>query len=755
MRNTNTDRKWIGLIALLLIAEVLWLLVDLQWIDVPFFFKKSQSSQMSEAGYIISSKKDLKRRGANSLIWEDTQAKDTLFYHDSVLTLSQSSAKLYLRDQTDLELSENTLVTLEEPEDKTKSEIRLRFSRGDLRARNPSFNTSVVGEDWVINLDKGSDIMLRKDQGSYEFEVVSGAATLHTQNGDESLTQDKILKLNDDHKVEKVEKSTELQWKEKKPIRIYTLEENAKIPLEWSGDARGLVINKAGSDEKNQTISDSKQTSQVQLTQGSYKIRLKNASGLSEARTVEVWKAPHIYLKKPLPRDRLKTNEPYEFIWTTDKGIKTYRVQFSSKASPLKQESADQNFTTMKFDQEQDLKWQVQGEDEEGFLIPALYNNEIYLRDEPLQAPKLKLPDVKKAPASTPGASYKSKWHWIYAAVFSEAFAKNDNYEINFAWESVTGADQYILEVSSTPDFRDPELIKNLTQTSYIWKNVKYKKYFWRVAAGSAKGRMGLFSEPMELQLDEIKVIEAPIAPAQAEAEPVPAPTVMPEAITAITKIEPVAEPTNITITLPEIPSGWGLALAPSMKYSKTKGEKETQIDLQGPVPMGFQISFNSGWIDQRNYRFNFWTSQQTWKPMPVTEFPFQDNLKIRESILTFDRGHINEKNRFGFILHENFISKRQTQESLTVQSEILLGLRTSRLFNPNENWQNTLGLSLLTSGKVHELMFDGQSKLYLSNRESKFKWSIGLGANANYQKQKSGGGLQSDLIFLLGLERF
>lgn len=744
MRNTNADRKWIGLIVLLLIAEVLWLLVDLQWITVPFFVKKSQTSSESEAGYIISSKKDLKRRGANSLIWEDTQAKDTLFYHDSVLTLTQSSAKLYLKDQTDLELSENTLVTLEEPEDKTKSEIRLRFSRGDLRARNPSFKTSVVGEDWVINLDKGSDIVLRKDQGSYEFEVVSGTATLQTKNGEENLTQDKILKLNDDHKIEKVEKSSDLQWKEKKPVRIYTLDEKAEIPLEWSGDAKDLVINKAGSEEQNQNIDSKKQTSNVKLAHGSYKIRLKNESGLSEAKTVEVWKAPHIYLKKPLPRDRLKTNEPVEFIWTTEKGIKTYRVQFSSKALPLKQESAGQNFTTMKFDQEQDLKWQVQGEDDEGFVIPSLYNNEIYLRDEPLQAPKLKVPDVKKE-TTAPGAFYKPKWHWLYAVVFNQAQAKPiDNYEIDFAWEPVAGADQYILEVSATPDFREPELVKTLSSTSYVWKKVKFKKYYWRVAAGSAKGRMGMFSEPMELQLDEIKIVEMPAPPVEVKPEPPPV-------------IEPVvSEPEKaFTIELPEIPSGWGIALAPSYKYSKTKGEKETNIDLQGPVPFGLQLSFKTGWINNHNYHFNLWTSNQTWKPMPEVEFPFQDNIKVRESIVTFDRGTLNEKNRLGLILHENFISKRKSEESLTVQSQVLFGVRTSRLFDLSEEWQNAVGLSLLTSGKIHELMFDAQSKLYLSNKDNKFRWSIGVGANAVHQTHSDGGGLQSDLIFLLGLEQF
>lgn len=752
VRNTNADRTWIALIVLLLIAEVLWLFMDLQWIQIPYFSKKSAPSNAPEAGYIISSKKDLKRRGANSLIWEDTLPKDVLFYHDSVLTLSQSSAKLYLKDQTDLELSENTLVTLEEPEDKTKSEIRLRFSRGDLRARNPSFKTSVVGDDWVVNLDKGSDILLRKDQDSYEFEVVSGSATLQTKSGEQNLTQDKVLKLNNDQKIETVKKAENLQWTEKKPVRIYTLAEKADIPLEWSGNAQEIVINKSGAEEKDQDVNGNRNTASVKLDHGSYKIRLKNESGISEAKTVEVWKAPHIYLKKPLPRDRLTTNQPHEFIWTTEKGVKNYRVQFSAKGTSLRQENVNENFKSLQFDKEQDLQWQVQGEDDEGFVIPPLYNNEIYLRDEPLEAPKLKIPDVKKE-KKPQGAKLNFKWQWLVASLIQTAEAKKEeNYEVTFSWEPVQGADQYILEVSSTPDFRKPDLIKTLSSTSYQWKKVKYKKYYWRVASGNATGRMGLFSEPMELQLEEIKVIEAPPAPEPVVEKPAQEPPLAEPKMVASEIAQPIAEG---EIIYPEVPSGLGFALSPSYKYSKTSGESETSVDLQGPVLFGLQLSYKSGWLNKHNYHFNLWTSSQTWKPQPKADYPNQDDLKIRESIITFDRGTVNQKMRWGMIAHENFTPERIDAEEVTVQSQLAFGLRVSRLFDVSEVWQNNLGLSVLTSGKTHEVMFDAQAKLYLEKSENKYRWMLGVGANVVNQTHKDGGGLQSDIILLFGLEQF
>lgn len=734
VKKTTSDRKWITFILVLLVVEVLWLLVDLNWITLPFIVKKSQQIGSVEAGYIISTKKDLKRRGANSLIWEETRAKDILFYHDSVLTLSQSAARLYLKDQTDLELSENTLVTLEEPEDKTKSEIRLRFSRGDMRARNPSFKTSVVGDEWVVNLDKGSDIVLRKDKDSYEFEVVSGTASLQTENGNENLETNKILKLGNDQKIETFEKNQNLQWKEKKPLRIYTFNQETEVPLAWDGKVNNLLVGKAGESEKIINVNNMEGGDSIKLPHGSYKIRLQNESGLSEVKSVEVWSAPYIYLKKPLPRDRVKTNESFEFVWTTHPGIKSYIIEFNYPDGRVRTENAEQNFKSVQFDNEQDLTWQIKGIDEEGHPMPSLYNNELYLRDEPLQAPKLKAPNVK--PETPPGANYRTKYRLWYELIFSKANAKEagPSYEINFEWESVGGADKYILEVSSTPDFRNPELIKTLNKTSYLWKNVKYKKYYWRVAAGNAKGRMGMFSEPSELKMEEIQISEA---------------------VPVVEKpVEKIVSKEVKPVLIPSLRAGWGLAYAPGFKSTKLTGDEQTTMQLQGLVPAAIQISYQSDWINNYNYHVNLRTISQAWKAQPEAEYPLQSELKIMESVLTLDRSALNKNLRWGLMLHHGFIPKRETEGSLKTAPTFFAGFRVSRVFEPNSDWRNLMGLSLVTAGITHEAILELQTKRYLFTTGEKIRWSVGAGLNTSYQTG-SGSGSQNEIIFLLGLEQF
>lgn len=736
MKKTTSDRKWIAFILLLLAAEVLWLFVDLQWINLPFFLRKSQQSAEKEAGYIVTAKKDLKRRGANSLIWEDSQTKDILFYHDSILTLSQSAAKLYLKDQTDLELSENTLVTLEEPEDKSRSEIRLRFSRGDLRARNPSFKTSVVGDEWIVNLEKGSDVVLRKDKDSYEFEVVSGVATLQTKNGEENLAQDRIVKLGSDQKIESVKKNADLKWKDRKPLRVYTLGEVSDVSLAWEGQTQEVIVNQSGQNEKQYAVGSSESEKKIVLNPGSYKVRLKNNEGLSDARIVEVWKAPHIFLKKPLPRNRLPTGEDHEFVWSSEKDIKNYQIDFISDNKFLRTEKVEGNYKILRFNDESDVLWQVKGIDDEGFLIPALYQNEIYLRHEPLQAPKLKAPQIKKQKPST-GASYKSKWHLLWDIIFPVAQAKNESYEINFEWEAVPGANLYILEVSATPDFRKPELVKTLTKTSYQWKNVKYKKYYWRVASGSAKGRMGLFSEPSELQLEEIQVSSVeksdPVQPSLAVSLPSSSPT------TTI--------PDSPVETEPLKKSGWGIALAPSYKTGKIKGSEQTTMNLQGMVPLGLQLQYRSDWFDQHNYYLSLYVNQQSWKPKSDVEIPQQKNLKMRESLVTFDRGSLNSGLRWGLMFHESFVPERETAESIKTKQTYLFGLRTSYIFSFSQDWESSVALNLGTDGKLNEILGSALLKKYLSTSEKQWRWSVGAEALTT--------GAQNQIILHFGMDQF
>lgn len=747
-KKNQSERKWIALIILLLTAEIIWLLIDLQWINLPAFFKKTSYSGVTEAGHVIKAKNELKRRGMNSLIWEPTKENETLFYHDSVLTLSQSSAKLYLKDQTELQLSENTLVTLEEPDDKSKSEIRLRFSKGDFRARNPTTKTSILGDDWTVNLEKGSEVALRKDRDSYEFEVMSGQATLQTAGKIESLSNSSIIKLGVDQQIKKIEKSQNLEWSDVKPLRVYVFNDRASVSLQWKGRAKNLNINKVGEAEESQPVSPEQKSVEVDLKLGSYRIRLADEKGLSTARSIEVWKAPQIFLKKPLPRDRLKTGIPHEFVWTDVDGVKDYQIKLSG--NELEQtENSTENFKTLMFENELDLEWKVEGHDDEGYLIPSFYKNKIYIREEPLEAPKLKAPNIL-----IEESSHKGGFFYWWKLLMAEAQAAKVSQEIVFEWESVEAADYYIIEISSDPDFRHPEVIENVKKTYFVWK--KYdskKKYYWRVASANSKGRMGLFSEASELK-PEFKTkpaVSAPVAPfIKKPAEKVTEVITekLPEKIQEAVIVAPEEPKIPIEVAkLQIVPSGWGFAWAPSYKMIKFVGDENSKIQLSGAVPLSVLLEYKTPPLDNKYfYHVELIASSQLWKPAPESEYPFQENLNIPEIRLDVMRGKIESDSRIGFSFHQSFIPSRKTDESVTFKSQSVFGIRYA---------YGHYGISGGTSGNIHEVNVDLNYKKYLSESEIATRYYFGIMAHVLYQFNSYGSGSETGLIFLFGLDQF
>ncbi|OFZ29516.1 MAG: hypothetical protein A2622_07250 [Bdellovibrionales bacterium RIFCSPHIGHO2_01_FULL_40_29] len=755
MNKNRSDRRWILFILVLLSFEITWLLADLQWIDLPFLKRQTIQTGLVEAGHVMKANDNLKRRGANSLIWDSTQENDILYYKDSILTLSQSTAKLYLKDQTELQLAENTLVTLEEPDKNSNSEIRLRFSKGDLKARNPVSRTQIFGDDWVVNLEKGSEVALRKDKNSYEFEVIAGQARLETEKGSQILDQSKVLTLGNDQQVLSTLKNQNLQWSTKDFTRIYTFEESAKVPLKWQGSAQKISVQKTGATDSQIEISEQTRSTDVTLTPGNYKVRLVGVDGISDSKSIEVWPAPRIFLKKPLPRDRLPAGKALEFVWTHDQGIKKYKITFENGESIIRNELSGDNFGMFTFDKEQDIKWKVEGVDSDGVLIPSFYDLQLFIREQPLQAPKLKVPDIKNSEnQKADGAFFKFQFIWSLFLKTAHAIetAASDDYEVSFEWESVPGADMYVLEVSSRADFQKPELIQILKSTQFTWKNVKYKKYFWRVAAGNSKGRMGFFSEAMELQLEALHKVQTASVPAKQE----PLSVEVPKVVEKLNTEAPVAFAQQEPVEIPKKPWAYGIAWAPLYKVTQLEGERDSKLKLNGGSLQAAQLFIRTKTYGETYFQLSAQFSQQRWKPNPIEDYPFQKDLQTNESWIQIDYARLDQRHQFGLSAHESFYPIRNSQETIDIQSIKTVGPRYTYVKDSLYRTQQfTFSMGAFFGDQTQEVVMDFRNKFYFSNHDFGFKPYLGISGEFLYQKFQTGQGSQGNFHFLLGFDHF
>lgn len=745
-----SDRKWIFLISIALILETIWLLAELGLITLPFLNRQKNSTGLIEAGYIMKAQSDIKKRTANSLIWEPTKQNEVLYYQDSVLTLSESSATLYLKDQTELQMSENTLVTLEEPEESSSAEIRLRFSKGDLTARNPFAKTQIQSKDWIVNLEKGAEVALRKTDQAYEFEVLTGQASLQTEKGTEALSDSKIIKINDSQQIESIDKSLKLKWSEPKPERVYTFEDKANVALKWQGSASAIRIERQGQSSENKIVKSEQQNADVELPIGSYQIRLEDQNGISNSKTIEVWQAPKIILKKPLPRDRISLDAPLEFVWSADSKVKSYQLRLNNGQVY----NSNDNAKAIKFDQEQDVVWRIEAIDEEGFVIPSLYDSKVYLRSNTLAAPKLKtpklieeveekLPEVKKEPDSS---FNRIILNHFYVKVLTSFFTQQAyaqvlrKKQVIFEWEGVAGANQYIIEISTDPEFKNPEVIETLSNTRYVWK--KYdarKKYYWRVASGHSNGQMGLFSEPIELQV-VIEKVQAEVKPKE-ETKPEPAP---------VAQAEPEPEPAPPALVEENIYKknpNWRLGYLGSYKMAAVAGDQNSRIELSGFALAGAELQFKKEMSSDSLLFADFLFSSQKWKPNLQNANSTQNELSILEVETSIRYANINSTWQYGLAAHQSFYAERDFQNIKNV-NVWLFGPEVVKLFSPNFQ----IHAGYLIGSKISEAKISLRYNNYFGENKNYY---YGVYLTGYSQSGTYGSGQQSQLQLAIGLSDF
>ena len=146
---------------MLLVIQTTWLLDDLKIVNVSFFGHHKEAQSSRPIGAILDTKQNVKRRGQNSLVWEESATQDLLYYYDSVLTLHQSAATLKVESDTQVHLSENTLVVLEPSTNTEVDRLRLIFAKGDMRAKSPGHDTEIEASSWTIEAQKCSEINVR------------------------------------------------------------------------------------------------------------------------------------------------------------------------------------------------------------------------------------------------------------------------------------------------------------------------------------------------------------------------------------------------------------------------------------------------------------------------------------------------------------------------------------------------------------------------------------------------------------------
>ncbi len=631
----NIHKKDSRIIAVLLVALVLQILALLWHLNLlPWTKDHTDSSDQQWAGKIISVQKDLQRRGQNSLIWEGSREDEKLYFYDSLLTLKESEAVIELQNETRITIGENTLISIEPPQKDKSQEITVQFSKGRFSARNP-FNKTQVKEDRLsFTLDAGSEVEISKDNDNYtEIDVKKGGILLEVGGKTTTIENNKWVAI-DGGVITQKELDTELEWLDAPPKRHYIRGNSLEIDFKWKGEARFLQIKDKNGDEKIHPISALQKEMSLKFKTGEYQIRLMGDNTMGPNFVLQVWPAPLLHLLKPEPRNRIAFEEQ-RFIWTPLQGTASYELRIIGAHTNKLIKSQD-NEARFEFDKEDDVLWEVWGVDSDGFKIPPAYRYPLFIRESPFAPPKL------FQPQAVPPKNSQNNWQniWIDFLIPKAYAQKSEPMGALLTWQSIPGADLYIVEISDSKDFRRLIHSQEVNTNRYIFTNLSAsEKLYWRVAAGSSSGRMGVFSDPDLLTLVELSTIKENLKPKQKPK--IKKQMAVVKDTTKVTALPPLVKPKKYEVIHPEVPfalsrtwvwvsAGYGLA--------NLTTETGSNVNLNGikPFHLGLQMDFQ--WGFKRNLQLLTHFSQNTYTPKPLPLYPFQtdiENLELSVRILS------------------------------------------------------------------------------------------------------------------------
>lgn len=775
------DRKLILATLMLLFVQIALLVAD---VDVYFFADQDDSdlNTQNEIGVVLNKKQNVKRRGHNSIVWEDSEQSDKLLVYDSVLTLENSSAQIQLKDDVNINLHENTLIVLEPPDSDKSDSLRIRFSHGDFLSRTQRQRLQVGSGDWQIEAKPGTDFTLKTIEGDQvEVEVVRGELDVGSKklNGKMQVIEKGTrftLSKNEISNEQKI--SSDLKFLTRAEERIYSHSFPTPFMLHWQGEADSIRV--VGPDKKAQLI-DVAKTSQYQfaLYAGTHYLSLVQKNKISSEIILKALHAPKLRYTSPLPRDRFELSQTVLFSWSPAEGVMTYELELTSAQGGREKAPAKINLIKMAPQLEDELQMRVWGYDEAGFRIPPYYSQPLFILRDPLAPPKLLTPKTndshnpseERQPASPEkqnddSAQFKKITDQVFAVLkvlFSYPMAYADEFirKVTFAWQVVPGADFYNIEISSDKDFQNPEVITKVFDTSFTWSHYKKKIYYWRVAAGSHSGRMGLFSETASVDLANIdslqageiapgvKLVKSKITKATAQQVVQTAPLATDQLSTA----PPVVEsPIQVTPNdPPEDKSQWtenGLWQNTTYLYAyhlSYSHDGEFKASLEGFADFAFSHAVNYTFRSRDELNVHAHYTAVSWEPDDKNDLPYQKSFSTPEYGFNALYKKFEREISFGFSMTSLTTLKRTALESVTDESSILFG--------------PSLGLNAVIS---KELIYFGRAALLYGNQlgaaqsENSLNYQLDtfqVGGDMNFliffgPKSLSGFNLQSGLHF-------
>ena len=151
------------------------------------FTKKIDYSGSEQIGTITFKKRIAERKYAGEVIWETIDKSAPIYNYDSLKTSESSLSVIKFKDNTEVELGENTFILLTWSEDEG---AKINFTKGSIsaRAKTKDSKINIISDGAKIKVDQGDiEISKNENEKKIELNVTSGSAVVETSKGAEEI----------------------------------------------------------------------------------------------------------------------------------------------------------------------------------------------------------------------------------------------------------------------------------------------------------------------------------------------------------------------------------------------------------------------------------------------------------------------------------------------------------------------------------------------------------------------------------------
>jgi hypothetical protein len=167
--------------------------------------KKADAGESELIGTITFKRKVAHRKYASQVVWEEVEQNEKIYNYDSIRTADLSEAIIHLKDGTEIDLNENSMILLA----LSRDEIDLKFTQGSIYAKRDELkdnakklSINALGTTVVVGK---SNVNLSRHEGTdLNLTVNSGNATIKAGEAERLVKADQKVVVSKDKREVKV-----------------------------------------------------------------------------------------------------------------------------------------------------------------------------------------------------------------------------------------------------------------------------------------------------------------------------------------------------------------------------------------------------------------------------------------------------------------------------------------------------------------------------------------------------------------------